>query len=82
MRFANIRELKLETNKVLGMSKNGGPVVILRNGKPVAVIRTVGEKDFSLKVKALWPALKSAAESAGFGPKDVDSVIAKVRRGK
>ncbi len=56
MKFANIRELKLETNRVLKMTEKNGPVVILRKGKPVAVVSSVSEKDFSLRVNE--PALK------------------------
>jgi prevent-host-death family protein len=82
MKFANIRELKLETNKVLKMSEKGGPVVILRNGKPVAVVRSVSEKDFSLKMDSLWPRLRKAAEKSGYGPQDVDKLVESVREGK
>jgi prevent-host-death family protein len=82
MRFANVRELKLETNKVLALSKKKGPVIITRNGKPVAFLRTIGEDDFSVNVSALWDRARTSAERSGYGPKDVDKLIASVRSPK
>lgn len=64
MKFANIRELKLETNKVLKMTEHGEPVVILRKGKPVAVVSNVSEKDFSVNVRDLRGRVKRPAETA------------------
>jgi len=80
MVFANIRDLRLDTNSVLKLSEKEGPVVILRNSRPVAVLKSVTEEDMQMKVKSLWPKLRSSAEKAGYGPDDVDAVIKEVRR--
>ena len=79
MRFANIRELKLETNKVLKLSKKFGPVVITRNGHPVALIRTLGEEEFSVNMGSLWNRVREAAKRSGYGPEDVDKLINEAR---
>ena len=49
MRFANVRELKLETNRVLEKSIENGPVVVTRNGSPIAMLRSISEDDFILR---------------------------------
>lgn len=83
MRFANVRELKLETNKVLEMSRQKGPVIITRRGKPVALIRGIKEEDFAQRFDRLWERIRLAAERSGYGHKDVDRLIAEIRaRGK
>ena len=80
MRYANIRELKLETNKVLEQSEKYGNVIVTRNGRPVALIRPISEKDIELKAKPLWPALREGSERAGYGLKDVKKLIKSVRQ--
>jgi len=80
MIFANIRDLRLDTNSVLKLSEKEGPVVILRNSRPVAVLKSVSEEDMEMKVKSLWPKLRKAAEKSGYGVNDVDAVIKEVRR--
>lgn len=82
MRFANIRELRLETNKVLALSRRNGPVVVTRNGYPIALLRVIGEDDFDLKIGPLWKRLKTAAERAGYRAKDVQRLLKKVRTAK
>jgi prevent-host-death family protein len=82
MRFANVRELKLETNKVLALSRKRGPVIITRNGKPVASLRTIGEDDFSVNAGSLWESVRKSAERSGYGPEDVDKLIYSVRSPK
>ena len=82
MRFANIRELKLETNKVIEMGKKEGPVVVTRRGRPIALIRTIGENDFTYSVKTLWNRLRVAAKRAGYGPGDVEKLIREARTSK
>jgi prevent-host-death family protein len=82
MRFANVRELKLETNKVLALSKRRGPVIITRNGKPVAFLRTISEDDFSVNASALWDRVRTSAERCGYGLGDVDRLITSVRSPK
>jgi prevent-host-death family protein len=82
MRFANIRELKLETNKVIEMGKKEGPVVVTRRGRPIALIRTINENDFTYSVKTLWNRLRLAAERSGYGAGDVEKLIKEARRSK
>lgn len=82
MRFANIRELKLETNKVLEMSRKKGPVVVTRRGRPIAMLRVLDEDDFSVNTKNLWNRLRIAAENAGYGPGDVQKLIEESRASK
>jgi prevent-host-death family protein len=82
MRFANIRELKLETNKVLEMSRKKGPIVVTRRGRPIALIRTINEEDFSYSLKPLWDRLRIAAGNAGYGPGDVEKLIKEARASK
>ena len=82
MRFVNIRELKLDTNKVLNLSKINGPVIITRRARPVALLRAIDEGDIDLKIGSLWKRLKVAAESAGYKAKDVKRLIKQVRRAK
>ena len=82
MRFTNVRELKLETNKVLALSKTRGPVVITRKGKPVAFLRSITEDDLSINVGSLWNRVKTSAERSGYGPEDVEKLIATVRTSK
>lgn len=81
MEFTNIRALKLETNKVLESSKKKGPVVITRNGKPVALLRSIDDKDLELRFSQLWNRIRAAAERAGFSQKDIDRLIREVREG-
>lgn len=82
MRFANIRQLKLETNKVLNLSKKNGPVVVTRRGRPVALLRTISENDLAFRIGPLWNRLRRAAERAGYGPDDVEKLIKQVRVSK
>ena len=44
VQFVNLRELKIETSKVIRRSRRGDVVVTVR-GKPQAVIHAVAEKD-------------------------------------
>lgn len=75
MRFANVRELKLETNKVLELSRKNGPIVVTRRGQPIALLRTISENDLSFKTTRLWERLKVAAERSGYGPGDIEKLI-------
>jgi prevent-host-death family protein len=79
MRFSNVRELKLDTNKVLSMSKKSGPVVVTRKGKPVAILRSIRESDLSINVGSLWDRIRESAERSGFGAEDVTRLIRAVR---
>ena len=82
MRFINIRELKLNTNKVINLSEKNGPLVVTRRGRPVAVLKSISEEDLSFKIKPLWNNLRLAAERAGYGPEDVEKLIKKARVSK
>lgn len=82
MRFANVRELKLNTNRVLAMTKKEGPVVVTRHGKPVAILRSINENDLTIKAAPLWDRLQVAAKQAGYGPSDVEKLIKRSRKEK
>ena len=64
MKFANIRDLRLDTNSVLKLSEKEGPVVILRNSRPVAVLKSVTEEDMEIKVNTLWPKLRKIGRAS------------------
>ncbi|PKN01127.1 MAG: hypothetical protein CVU77_06535 [Elusimicrobia bacterium HGW-Elusimicrobia-1] len=80
MLFANVRELKLETNKVLDSSRTNGPVVITRRGRPVAIVRSVDSADFTVNARPLWSRLRAGAERAGYKASGVDKLIRQTRR--
>ncbi len=82
MRFANIRELKLETNKVMEDAVSYGSIVVTQKGKPIALIRPINENDISIKAGGLWGRLRDSAERQGFGVGDVEGVIKKSRHKK
>ena len=73
MRFANIRELRLETNKVLALTNKNGPVVLTKRGKPIAMLRKINEDD--LIISSLWKRIRQAAERTGYGLNDVEKLI-------
>ena len=77
MVFVTVRELKHHTPRVLQLSQRKGPVVVTRNGRPVAVLRTASLEDLALK--GLWERLRHAADRAGFRRRDVERLIAQVR---
>lgn len=79
MRFANVRELKLETNKVIELSKKNGPVIVTRRGQPIALLRTISENDFAFSISTLWNRIRKAAEQAGYKSSDVEKLIKQVR---
>jgi len=80
MRFKNIRELKLNTNMLFEETAKYGPTVITRNGKPIALIRSITEDDFEIKYKSLWKSIKKAAEKSGYNSKNIKSLIMEVRK--
>lgn len=75
MRFANVRELKFETNKIIELSRKIGPIVVTRRGGPVALLRTISDDDFAFGIKSLCNRLRQAAERSGFSAKDVEKLI-------
>ncbi|OGX41621.1 MAG: hypothetical protein A3C53_08150 [Omnitrophica WOR_2 bacterium RIFCSPHIGHO2_02_FULL_68_15] len=79
MVFVTVRELKHHTPRVLQLSQRKGPVVVTRNGRPVAVLRTASLEDLALQFKGLWERLRHAADRAGFRRRDVERLIAQVR---
>ncbi len=82
MQFANIRELKLETNKILELSRKHGPIIVTRRGRPVAFLRTISEADYEVGITPLWNRLRQAAARAGYTAKDVEKLIKRARAGK
>ena len=82
MRFANVRSLKVDTARILSLSAKKGPVIITRRGQPIAVLRALDPEQAWRQFDALWARLKAAARRAGYGPKDVDRLIAAVRKRK
>ncbi len=82
MRFANIRELKLSTNKVLNICKRNGPVIVTRRGKPIVLLRNISENDFTFSVKTLWNRLRHAAGRSGYTIADVEELVRGSRKPK
>lgn len=82
MRFANIRSLKLETAKILALCSKRGPVVITRRGQPIAVLRSLDPDQAWKEFDGLWRRLRDAARRAGYRKRDIDKLIAEVRKAK
>lgn len=80
MEFVTVRELKHRMPRVLRLSQKKGPVVVTRNGYPVAVLRTAPSEDLMLQFNELWSRLRQAADRAGIRKKDVERLIAQVRK--
>lgn len=82
MVFVTVRELRHHTPEVLQMSGRKGPVVVTRNGRPVAVLRAAKPDGLESQFGEIWQRLRRAAERAGFRRGDVDRLIAQVRSEK
>lgn len=82
MVFVTIRELKHHTPEVLQMSGRKGPVVVTRNGRPVAVLRAAKAEDLESQLGEIWQRFRRAADRAGFRRGDVERLIARVRSEK
>lgn len=82
MFFANVRSLKVETAKILAQSVKGGPVIITRRGQPIAVLRSLNPAEAWKQFDSLWTRLRRAAQQAGYRQRDVDKLIAQVRKAK
>lgn len=82
MYFANVRSLKIETAKILALSFKKGPVIITRRGQPIAVLRSLDPAQAWKQFDALWGRLKQAAQRAGYRRRDVEKLIAEVRKAK
>ncbi|MBU2495256.1 MAG: hypothetical protein ABIK20_04615 [Candidatus Omnitrophota bacterium] len=81
MIFANMRQLKLETGKILELSRKNGPVMVTRRGQPVAIIRGIKKGNQALfTYREILDNIRQAAEKSGYGPKDVDRLVAEVRK--
>ena len=79
MRTVNVRELKIETKKVLGSWLLKGPVLVTRRGKPIALIRALGSRELDIRFGSLWDRIRIAAENAGYKPKNIKRLIASAR---
>jgi prevent-host-death family protein len=79
MEFVTMRQLKHQTPQVLRLSQRKGPVVVTRNGRPVAVMRAASLEDLALQLGTLWHRFRQAARRAGFRRADVERLIAQVR---
>lgn len=79
MEFVTMRQLKHQTPGVLRLSQRKGPVVVTRNGRPVAVLRAATLDDLAMQVEGLWGRFRQAAKRVGLRRQDVDRVIAHVR---
>jgi prevent-host-death family protein len=80
--YANVRALKVETAKVLTLSRKKGPVIITRKGQPIAVLRYLDPDKAWKEFDTLWVRLRQAARKAGYGRRDVERLIAEVRKTK
>jgi len=45
MKFVNVRELHINTAKVLAKTRQGEKVIVTNRGKPQAIISSISEKD-------------------------------------
>ncbi len=83
MLFANIRELKLRTSEVIEKTGKGGPVMITKRGRPVAILRGLGKEEENLYTYSeVFSKMRKAAEKAGYKAKDVEKLIARVRENR
>jgi len=80
MHFANIRSLKVETAKILALSAKEGPVLITRRGRPIAVLKSLNADEAWKEFPQLWRRMRDAAKRAGYGSRDVEKLIAQVRK--
>ncbi|MCL5674486.1 MAG: type II toxin-antitoxin system prevent-host-death family antitoxin [Candidatus Omnitrophica bacterium] len=81
MIFANIRELKLETGKILELSRKNGPVMVTKRGQPVAIIRGIKKGSQSVfTYSEVLNNIRQAAEKSGYRLKDVNRLINEVRK--
>jgi len=64
MKFTNVRELKLDTKKVLEMAGEGEDVVVTYRGKPKVVIKKLTEDEFEDYVLANHPEIRRDIEEA------------------
>lgn len=53
LRFVSVRELRLKSGEIWRQLREAGEIVITSNGKPVAVLSGVEEKDLEDYLKAL-----------------------------
>ncbi len=85
MTFANVRELRLNTAKILEETDRGGHVFITYRGKPRAVILRITEDEIEDFVLLNHPKFKKQIEQAykesfeGKGT-DLDEMIAETKR--
>lgn len=82
MYFANVRSLKVETAKILALGLKNGPVIITRRGQPIAVLRSLDPAEAWKQFDALWGRLRQAAARSGYKRRDVEKLIAEVRKSK
>jgi|GEM_PF-1555448 hypothetical protein len=66
MRFANVRELKLETSRILMLNEEAGPIVLTKHGKPVALLKSITEDDLTLKLPDVLDRIGVKVRTAGF----------------
>ena len=58
MRFVNVRELRIDTPKVLSEVTHGGQVIVTVHGKPQAVISSINEDEIESIVFNSSPFIK------------------------
>lgn len=80
MKFSTMRELKLETTKVFRDLLKEGTILITKRGKPVAILERFTEDDFAKQFDELRRKSRTAAETAGVGPEDIEKIIREVRK--
>ena len=86
MRFVNVRELRIDTPKVLAAVSHGEQVIVTNRGKPQAVITSVNEDEIEDIVFSSSPFLKMLDEVRKEGLKkgglSLKDARAKLLRGK
>lgn len=64
MKFANVRELKNRTSKLLRLTQKGNNILITSRGKPVAILHGIREEEIEDYVLTHHPDLRKAIEKA------------------
>ncbi len=80
MRFVNVRELRIDTPKVLASVSHGEQVIITNRGKPQAVISSVTEDELEDIVFSSSPFLKMLDEVRKEGKEKGGTSLKEARR--
>ncbi len=91
MNFYSVNELKTESNEVLDSLTTGSDAVIMKNGKPAALMISISESNFDEMIVALRQARgivaldrmrKQAAEQGYMTDEEIEEEIRAARKGE